>query len=616
MTWATPWWFAALPVVAVVAVLLLVTARRHLERLRTLFAGSAVDEVLPPAVRSRRRVRDVLFVAGLVFGVVALAGPRYGKTVRTMQERGVDLVLAVDLSRSMDARDVEPSRLERARREIRDLVGLLESDRVGLVVFAGGAYPRMPLTRDTDALMLLVDELGTDQFQAQGSAMGEALRVGMEMFGDGTRGRAILLLTDGEVHQVGATLDLADRAHDQGVRIYGLVIGERPSPIPLRSGTHALDDNGQVVITRPSTDLVRDLARRTGGAWAKSVASDEDVRSLYFDEIRQSLRANESARVEREVWRSAHPWPLALSVLLLIGSAWMGDGAVMRVVLAMLLVSASTTAQAGPLADADAHFRQGAYAEAVRELTELAVRSPADGDLWDRLGAARYRAGDFEGAARAWDRAVEHGGGLDSTYNAGNAHYLAGRLEEALARYEDVLGDIPGHESAAHNRKLLLEELERRRRNRDQRPPAEGERRDDPASAGASGAAQEEGRSPGEEPPGEADSRAGSVESGQTGEGGTPTAEKSEAESTQQEAVSSDGRSGGRSDQELQEDVISEVVDPSTVVEDGGGTAGEVAPLPPAGDRMDPAQARRVLEGVEEGRPRVVLPGEVGDHPW
>ena len=149
------------------------------------------------------------------------------------------MVLVLDLSSSMDARDVDPSRLERARREVSDLVGLLGGDRVGLVIYAGGAYPRMPLTKDHDALTMLVSEVSTQDFQIQGSALGEAIEESIQLLTNddtSTAGRAILVLSDGEVHNIQSVLEAAQNAAEARIQIYGLQIGTEPRRYRSRMG--------------------------------------------------------------------------------------------------------------------------------------------------------------------------------------------------------------------------------------------------------------------------------------------------------------------------------------------------------------------------------------------
>lgn len=326
MNWAQPAWLALLPLVGLLGVLLRISARRHRSRLARLFEGDLLEQVLPRAIRFRRAVRDVASLLGLALAIVALAEPRFDKEIRSVEAKGTDLVLLVDLSRSMDAQDVDPSRLERARREIADLVRVIEGDRVGLVVYAAGAYARMPMTVDYHALLSVVDELRSDTFSAQGSALGDGIRVSLEVLSRTTdqAGQAIIVLSDGETHDPEDARAAAADAADRGVTIYTMGIGEETALVPDPSGW--LVWRGEQVLTTPDEGLLKDIARATGGAFVHSVSSPADIADLYRGEIRGRLRAATRSVDQREVWKSAFQWPLGLGLALLLLGAWLGDG--------------------------------------------------------------------------------------------------------------------------------------------------------------------------------------------------------------------------------------------------------------------------------------------------
>jgi Ca-activated chloride channel family protein len=633
MSWAQPlWWFALLGVLALAAIALL-AGRRHQRRLGELFRGAVLEKVLPRAVRLRRALRDALALASLALVVVALVEPRYGKEVQQVRSRGVDIAIAVDLSRSMDARDVDPSRLERARRELLDLLDLLGTDRVGLVIYAGGAFPRLPLTQDHDAVRLVVEELSTDMFQAQGSELGEALRVATRLLTSSDRptGRAILVLSDGEVHEPQDALAAAREAADAGVRVYALGIGREPAPIPLASGG-LLTEGGQTVLSDPDPAVLEDVARITGGAFATSVPSNADVRQLVETEIRGSLQAAVSATMSHETWRTGFQWPLGLAVLLGLASAWLGEGRRRWGAAVALWLAVSGAARAGDLAEADRLYRDGSYRQAVDVLTELSMERPGDAEVWERLGAAAYRAGDPDAAARAFDTAVALGEGTGAEFNAGNAHYLAGRLEEALARYERVLAEDPDHAGATQNRDLLVNELEARRRLQPPPPPQpqegqgeEGEPQD--GQEGEEGQQSEPGQDPqpgqgqpqaGEGQPGEGgapqsgDPRDGQAESGDPGEGEQRPGEPQDGQGSRDPAAGDQAleREQDHGAADLSEGSGEGEADERAAGADGGGEGEEDA------GPVTRTQAERLLDGVEEGRPRVRIPGGGSGKPW
>ncbi len=628
MTWAEPTWFWVLPLLAVLAALATWFTRRGRAALAAQFGPALLERVLPRAVRLRRSVRTVAWFVGLVACVIALAEPRFGKRLREVEAEGVDLVLVVDLSRSMDAQDVDPSRLERARREILDLVDLMQSDRVGMVIFAGGAWPRLPLTLDRGVLRQVVRELDTRTFQAQGSALDEALRQAAKLLvgQQGEAGQAIIVLSDGEIHDPPSAFRAADDLATQGIPVFGLVIGSAPAPIPNEEGGPLRDPtSGETVTTTPSTETLGEIARRTGGAVARSVPGNDDVRSLYEGEIRPALRAAVMRQGTRETWQSAFQTPLAVGTILLLLSAWLGDGRRRTALLGVLLAAglASPVAQAATVRDGDLAYRAEDYEEAARIFTELALTHPDDPELLERLAAARYRAGDAVGAARAFGRQADLTGDADARFHEGNAWWQAGQLDRALERYDRVLAEAPNHPGASSNRQLLQEELSRRMAQAPPPPPKSDQGEADPNSKpGDPGQGEQSGESESapEPSPGEkTDPESGSSSEGEPGEKGEPA--EGEPQSGQQgeqpggEPTPAPGDAGTRN-----EDGNSERAE-GQATEGEGGQEGEPGEVPASGngtptEDMGAEQAGRVLDGVEEGRPRVYIPGERSAKPW
>ena len=608
---AQPWWLAWLPALVVLAGLMMAGAWLKRARLRAVFSAQLMSRVVPPLVRIRRVVRDGMALVGVALALLAIAEPRFGKQIQTLKASGTDLVLILDLSRSMDAEDVDPSRLERARREISDLSRLATGDRIGLVVFAGAAYPRLPLTQDYRALELVVSETTTETFRSQGSDLASALREANKLLGrsQDQAGQAIVVLSDGETHKPDEAMAAAQEVSGQGIRVYAMGIGIEPAPIPLPTG-QMLEHQGQIVTTRPDFRVLERVAEVTGGAFVKSNASDRDMQDLYR-EIRANVQAVERSSQKRETWKTAFQWPLAAALALLLLAAWLGDGLPwlfhrLAAVLAVGLALGSSPAWADSLAEADEKFRSGRYAEAAEILTELSLQSPDDADLLERLGAARYRAKDWDGAARAFDHAARLRSDPDALFNSGNAHYQAGRLEQALDRFDQALAADEDHESAQRNRDLVAEEIVRRR----QVPPP-------PPPSGGSGEEDEEDGSSGD--PNEPQPN----DASQSGDKPTP-----QGDSDQQEPSDTDP-AGDPSETEASERPSGQgPPDPQGSSE--AVDVGELDPQPTEGDPLNPeessgepnagpiteGQAHRLLDAIEEGKQRVTVTGQSEGKPW
>jgi len=606
-------WLALWPLVGVLGGLMAFVAYQARRQLGRFVHGALFERVLPPSVRVRRTLRDALALMGLALALFALAGPRFDKQLQIVRATGTDLVVLLDLSRSMNARDVDPSRLERARREIRDLGRYISGDRVGLVVFAGGAFPRLPLTEDYTALELVVSETDTDSFQAQGSALGEAIREALALLDnhEDQAGQAMIVLSDGETHDPDDALAAAEEAADRGVPIYTMGIGIERAVVPTSAG-RPLTWEGETVFSEPRFDTLQDVARLTGGAFVQSTAAANDIAGLYA-EIRDSIQAVARDFQQRETWREAFVWPLSVAVLCVLLAGWLGEGrrrfgAAAAVLLALGLTG--SPALAGPLEDADELYRDGRYDVAAEEFTRLSLEHPGDVDILQRLGAARYRAGDYDGAARAFDEAAELTDDPDVRFNSGNAHYRAGRLERALERYDDALAESPSHGPASRNRSIVEQEIARRREIQPPPPPPPPQ----PSQGGESDSDPDGEPQPQDEP------QPGEGEPSESERGDEPPPEGEEASDPPPPSDGPD-QPGSPSDptEGPDEPGSSEAVGPDELEPSDetpeGEAAGEPGEIDPTGPITE-GQAHRLLDAIEEGSQRVRIRGSSGGKPW
>ena len=310
------WWLLLVPVLAG---LFAYAAVRRREALR-LFGGALTGE----AARARRlrRYRAACLVGAAALLVGALAGPRYGTSLREVREESLDLVVALDVSASMQAEDVAPSRLERATYELHQLLDGLAGDRVGLVLFAGEAFVQCPLTSDYGAVRLFLDAAGPDLVPTPGTDLAAALYAARRAFDGGEtstrepRPRALLVLSDGENHSgLGA---VADELEAEGVALFAAGVGtEGGAPIPTfrrgrRTGYKA-DDSGQRVTSRLDPNALREIGRagyvQIGGAGTGLAPIAE--RLAQADKTVLATEAFESYAERFQV-------PLALALLLLI----------------------------------------------------------------------------------------------------------------------------------------------------------------------------------------------------------------------------------------------------------------------------------------------------------
>jgi len=296
------------------------------KRKRALAAGfvdrTLLFRLIPANHWEKERKRTVLLVLSVLFLILALTQPRWGYRWEDLKQHGVDIVVAVDVSNSMLATDIKPSRLARAKHKVADLLNLLQGDRIGLVAFAGTSFLQCPLTLDYNAAAMFLDALDTDLIPLQGTALGPALHTAIEAFSDREKkSKAIILITDGEDHQ-GDTLKAAKEARQRGIKIFVIGIGqEEGAPIPDTQRGHGFkqDASGDVVLSRLNETVLQQVAIQTGGSYVSSVQGDLDLQKIYLEDIKQMVEKKELRSTRRKRWQERFQWLVALGLMCLVG---------------------------------------------------------------------------------------------------------------------------------------------------------------------------------------------------------------------------------------------------------------------------------------------------------
>jgi Ca-activated chloride channel family protein len=310
------WLLLLVPMVAWFAVWALRRRRRDLERL----AHADVAERLTRTVsRPRQQIKSALVVGGIGLLILALTGPQFGIRLEMAERRGVDVVVVLDVSRSMLAEDVRPNRLQRARRAIHRLMDGLEGDRVALVVFAANAYVQCPLTLDISALRMLLGAVDVDAIPSQGTSLARALDRAAHVFDEGDQQhKVVVVFSDGEAH-AGDAATAAGRLAEEGARVFCVGIGSSDGElIPLRAddGTHLdyhKDRDGNYVKSRLDETSLRDVAAAGEGAyWRNSLTAGE------LDELADRIAGVEEKELGSERftrYEERYQIPLALALV-------------------------------------------------------------------------------------------------------------------------------------------------------------------------------------------------------------------------------------------------------------------------------------------------------------
>lgn len=308
-------------------VMFFVWAYRRKQRLLRYFASSRLLKRLArEASLERQAIKMSLIVIGIALIIVALARPQFGAVTRPVREKGLDIIVAIDVSTSMLAGDIKPSRLARAKDQLNILINRLQGDRVGILTFAGSAFMACPLTIDYSVAQMILDTVDTESIPRQGTMIGDAIEHALNAFerSEAQGDKVLVLLTDGE-DQGSDPAAAAKKAAEQGVRIYCIGIGSQKGvPIELPDGTYKKDKEGKIVTSRLDFTTLQKIALQTGGKAILSTGSGY----LELDEIVKDIadmRRAEFRTRTRTMYEDRFQWALAPAIFLLMIEFLMGD---------------------------------------------------------------------------------------------------------------------------------------------------------------------------------------------------------------------------------------------------------------------------------------------------
>jgi Ca-activated chloride channel family protein len=322
MEWQHPQWLYLIMPLAAAWLTLALYSRRRRQRAAEAFVAQAMwSRILPEDSRIRFWVKLLLRETALVTGLVALAGPRFGTQYEDVIPRGSDLYVLIDVSRSMLAQDVPPSRLGRAKADVAALVNRLEGERVGLIAFAGQAVVKCPLTVDYDAFRRSLEELDPNSAPRGGTAIGDAIRKALEVFQAGAnRDQAILLITDGDDQQ-SYPLEAAAVAAERHVTIFTVGLGDADKGARIPQASSFVEYQGQQVWSKLEGSLLKDIALKTSGVYVPVGTRAYDLGELYAKYLQG--RRGDQAQTTRRIRRADRfQIFLALTLLALLADAF------------------------------------------------------------------------------------------------------------------------------------------------------------------------------------------------------------------------------------------------------------------------------------------------------
>jgi Ca-activated chloride channel homolog len=424
-------------------------ASRQRKKLLAQFIRARLLSALTVGVSpARRKIRLGCLILAVVLLIVALARPQYGFDLQKIEQRGLDIVVAVDTSKSMLAEDIAPDRLERAKLAALDLMQRAGSDRLGLVAFAGDAYLECPLTFDNIAFQQCVQNLSVNTLPEGGTSLAAAIQTAQTAFGNSDHYKVLVLLTDGG-DNVGGALAAAKEAAKAGMKIFTIGVGTTQGALlrvtDANGNSHYIHDaNGDVVKSRLNVTLLRQIAAATGGFYLPLRGADT-MEILYDRGLAQLPKSEGEERLIRRYHEQYH-WPLAAAILLLLAEIFLPE----RKRAAKTSAAKAKTASAAQvavvifglcilpksaLASASSALREydaGDYTNALQEFEQLAQANTNDLRLVFDAGAAAYRTtnydealSDFQTATLSQDLDLQQ----EAYYNLGNTLYRLGEAK-------------------------------------------------------------------------------------------------------------------------------------------------------------------------------------------
>ncbi|MBW2708456.1 MAG: VWA domain-containing protein [Deltaproteobacteria bacterium] len=471
MNLSHPWILHFLWLLPLVVVTSVVVYRKRRQALIRFAEPELLKRLAPEGSRGKRVIKSALCLLALGCMVLALAGPRWGSHYQEVTQKGVDIVIALDVSPSMLVEDVKPDRLERAKREITDFLKVVQGDRVGLVAFSGAAYTQCPLTLDYGALMMFLNILHPDQFPVPGTDLGAAIQGAMAAFDPKSEtDKVILLITDGEDNEKRG-LEAAREAAEKGIKIFVFGMGDTAGgPIPASGGRGGFikDDKGELVLSKLDEAGLQKMAAVTGGEYVRSMAGDLDLDRLYFDGIKEKTDAAVVKSGKIKVYEERFfIFAVAAFLLLLLEGLINHLKRKMPVLFSLVLLFLSP-AQGQCNEDPDQLYEKGRFADAAKLYADRDMDNPRDIRYRYNRGCADYQASDFKGAMAAFSSVLKRTDDPDTRvkaiFNLGNAAFKQGDFASAKAYYQQALLLDHTNENARFNLELALRELEKQKK--------------------------------------------------------------------------------------------------------------------------------------------------------
>ena len=278
-------------IIPILFLVFLIFRRWQKKSIRKYFDINTIKFLSPEISNSKPLLKFIIISFALLMLVISLVNPKIGTELKTVKREGVDIVFAIDVSKSMLAEDIAPNRIIKSKRIVSELFNNLGSDRVGIIAYASTAIPVLPITTDFSSARMFLESLNTDMLSSQGTSIAEAINLSKNYFNDENQtNRVLCVISDGEDHEI-QNNNLSDIAKEAGITIISIGVGSlNGAPIPIKENdivkSYKKDDRGEVVITKLNENILKDMATQTGGIYFKGDNTNSVVSSIV-DELKE-----------------------------------------------------------------------------------------------------------------------------------------------------------------------------------------------------------------------------------------------------------------------------------------------------------------------------------------
>lgn len=502
MRFEHPYFLYALALVPLIAGLLHILYVRHQKISNRFIANALIDQKFLKQHKRIAQIQAICLLVGVTFAIIALARPQWGKTEEVIKRQGLDILVAVDVSKSMLTQDVRPTRLERTQWAIKDLVKQLKGDRVGLMAFAGEAFMMCPLTLDYNGFLLSVDDLAPSVIPRGGTRISSAIEEAIRNYGTSVGyDKTLVIITDGEDLE-GQALAAAQHAKAKGIRIFTVGVGTKEGDLieitdDNGQKQYLKDAQGQVIKSKLDENLLQSIAFETGGAYVRSSPTEFGLDFLYEKQL--SLLTKQE--LDSKQWMQYHErfqWPLTIACVMFM--MWMGIPLVLKraligIVCVYSLMSTSAFASVThEVNQGNQALIKGDIDKAMTNYTKAYQHDSANETIMYNLANGYYRQGNYNKAADLYSQSQQSKDTRiqrQSTYNLGNTLFHQAQqiettdinkaisiYEQALKQYDDALSKSANDEDALKNKKITEEKIQHLKEKKQQQDNQQGQSQD------------------------------------------------------------------------------------------------------------------------------------------